>query len=175
MPAAVKLAGTTQNTALTRCEEARHPQSIGAPRIFGRSAAAWAYQAGKCCPLSGHRGGRCLGNGGTDRGLNCSLDHDHQMVRDPAILDRHLTGAKQCFPPCDMIESFAHKDLEELFKTGRSAGVQASLADRVLRRLDAVRSAKTAEALNLPGLSSSFQGQAQALQRACQPALVHHL
>ncbi len=44
-----------------------------------------------------------------------------------------------------------HKGLEELFKTGKSAKVQASLVGRVVRRLDAINTAKTAEALNLPG------------------------
>ena len=50
-----------------------------------------------------------------------------------------------------MIESFMHKGLEELFEKGRSAKVQASLAGRILRRLDAISTAKTLEALNLPG------------------------
>ncbi|MDO8714841.1 MAG: type II toxin-antitoxin system RelE/ParE family toxin [Polynucleobacter sp.] len=50
-----------------------------------------------------------------------------------------------------MIESFMHKGLEELFEKGKSAKVQASLADRVSRRLDAIDTAKTLEALNIPG------------------------
>lgn len=49
-----------------------------------------------------------------------------------------------------MIESFMHKGLEELFEKGKSAKVQATLAGRVLRRLDAISTAKTLEALNLP-------------------------
>jgi len=47
-----------------------------------------------------------------------------------------------------MIESFIHKGLEELFEKGKSAKVQASLAGRVLRRLDAIDTAKTPDALN---------------------------
>lgn len=50
-----------------------------------------------------------------------------------------------------MIESFMHKGLEELFDKGKSAKVQASLAERILRRLDAIDAAKTPEALNIPG------------------------
>lgn len=50
-----------------------------------------------------------------------------------------------------MIESFMHKGLEELFEKGKSAKVHASLADRVSRRLDALDTAKTLEALNIPG------------------------
>jgi len=50
-----------------------------------------------------------------------------------------------------MIESFMHKGLAELFETGRSAKIQKTLAERALRRLDAIDSAKTPEALNLPG------------------------
>ncbi|MGC2458953.1 MAG: type II toxin-antitoxin system RelE/ParE family toxin [Gallionellaceae bacterium] len=44
-----------------------------------------------------------------------------------------------------------HKGLEELFEKGKSAKVQASLAGRVLRRLNAIDTAKTPEALNVPG------------------------
>jgi proteic killer suppression protein len=50
-----------------------------------------------------------------------------------------------------MIESFMHKGLEELFNKGKSAKVQSSLADRVSRRLDAINTAKTPVALNIPG------------------------
>lgn len=50
-----------------------------------------------------------------------------------------------------MIESFMHKGLEELFDKGKSAKVQPALAGRALRRLDAISTAKTPEALNLPG------------------------
>jgi toxin HigB-1 len=50
-----------------------------------------------------------------------------------------------------MIESFMHKGLKELFEKGKSAKVQASLASRIARRLDALAIAKTPEALNIPG------------------------
>lgn len=50
-----------------------------------------------------------------------------------------------------MIGSFKHKGLEELFETGASAKVQASLVERVLRRLDAIHAARSPEALNVPG------------------------
>jgi len=49
-----------------------------------------------------------------------------------------------------MIESFMHKGLEELFDKGKSAKVQAALVARIFRRLDAIDTAKTPEALNLP-------------------------
>lgn len=50
-----------------------------------------------------------------------------------------------------MIESFMHKGLQELFVNGKSAKVQAALAARALRRLDAISIADTPEALNVPG------------------------
>jgi len=50
-----------------------------------------------------------------------------------------------------MIESFVHKGLSELFETGKSAKIQKTLAERALRRLDAIDTAKTPEALNVPG------------------------
>jgi proteic killer suppression protein len=62
-----------------------------------------------------------------------------------------FTRVKNCFTVAAMIESFMHKGLEELFEKGKSAKVQASLADRALRRLDAIDTAKTLEALNIPG------------------------
>jgi plasmid maintenance system killer protein len=37
-----------------------------------------------------------------------------------------------------MIESFTHKGLQELFEKSKSAKVQASLVDRIVRRLDAI-------------------------------------
>jgi proteic killer suppression protein len=57
--------------------------------------------------------------------------------------DMHYTSA--------MIESFVHKGLEELFARGKSAKIQKALAERALRRLDAIDAAKTPEALNIPG------------------------
>ena len=50
-----------------------------------------------------------------------------------------------------MIESFIHKGLEELFEKGNSARVQKALAQRALRRHDAIDAAKTLQALNIPG------------------------
>lgn len=50
-----------------------------------------------------------------------------------------------------MIESFLHKGLAELFEKGQSAKVQVALVSRIVRRLDAIDTAKTPEALNLPG------------------------
>jgi len=61
---------------------------------------------------------------------------------------------------CAMIESFSHKGLQELFEKGKSAKVQASLVDRIVRRLDAIDIAKTPEALNLPGFDfHTLQGK----------------
>lgn len=57
-----------------------------------------------------------------------------------------------------MIESFKHKGLQELFENGFSAKVQKALAQRALRRLDAIDTAKTPEALNVPG----FEGATDA-------------
>ncbi len=50
-----------------------------------------------------------------------------------------------------MIESFKHKGLQELFEKGASAKLQKALAQRALRRLDAIDMAKTPDALNVPG------------------------
>ena len=50
-----------------------------------------------------------------------------------------------------MIESFKHKGLQELFEKGASAKVQKALAERALRRLDAIDMAKIPEALKVPG------------------------
>ena len=50
-----------------------------------------------------------------------------------------------------MILSFKHKGLQELFEKGVSAKVQKALAERALRRLDAIGIAKTPDALNMPG------------------------
>ena len=50
-----------------------------------------------------------------------------------------------------MIESFRHKGLQELFEKGSSPKIQKALVERVLRRLDAIDTAKSPEALNVPG------------------------
>ena len=57
-----------------------------------------------------------------------------------------------------MNESFKHNGLQELFENGLSAKVQKALAQRALRRLDAIDTAKTPEALNVP----SFEGDTDA-------------
>lgn len=52
-----------------------------------------------------------------------------------------------------MIESFRHKGLQELFEKGTSAKLQKALADRALRRLDAIDVAMAPEALIIPGFN----------------------
>lgn len=62
-----------------------------------------------------------------------------------------LQYVKNYFTFLCMIESFKHKGLQELFEKGTSAKLQKGLAERALRRLDAIDAAKTPEALNVPG------------------------
>lgn len=50
-----------------------------------------------------------------------------------------------------VIRDFRHKGLAELFRTGRSAKVNASLHARALRRLDALNAADDLSALRVPG------------------------
>ena len=50
-----------------------------------------------------------------------------------------------------VIESFRHKRLQELFEKCTRAKLQKPLADRALRRLDAIEMPKTQEASNVPG------------------------
>jgi proteic killer suppression protein len=50
-----------------------------------------------------------------------------------------------------MIESFKHKGLKELYEKGASPKLHKALAERALRRLDAIGMAKTPGALNVPG------------------------
>ena len=65
-----------------------------------------------------------------------------------------------------MIESFIHKGLQELFDKGNSAKVQKALAQRALRRLDAIDTAKTPEALNVPGFPNQVSWRFRlAIQR----------
>lgn len=52
-----------------------------------------------------------------------------------------------------MIESFIHKGLKELFVDGRSARVQRALQSRIIRRLDAIDSAKSMDDLKVPGFN----------------------
>ena len=62
-----------------------------------------------------------------------------------------LAKCKEVHYTFSMIGSFVHKGLSELFETGKSAKIQKTLANRALRRLDAIDTAKTPEALNVPG------------------------
>ena len=50
-----------------------------------------------------------------------------------------------------MIRSFRHKGLAELFASGASAKIDATLRDRVMRRLDALNAAGAPSDMNLPG------------------------
>jgi len=52
-----------------------------------------------------------------------------------------------------MIESFMHKGLQELFEEGKSVRVQKALVRRIIRRLDAVDSAKLLNDLKVPGFN----------------------
>jgi len=52
-----------------------------------------------------------------------------------------------------MIESFAHKGLKELFEDGKSTRVQKTLVSRIIRRLDALDSAKSLTDLKIPGFN----------------------
>lgn len=49
-----------------------------------------------------------------------------------------------------MIKTFAHKQLKALWETGKSK-IDARMHKRILRRLDALDQAKSAEDMNLPG------------------------
>lgn len=50
-----------------------------------------------------------------------------------------------------MIRSFRHKGLAELFGSGTSAKLDATLRERIVRRLDALNAAGTPGDMNLPG------------------------
>jgi len=52
-----------------------------------------------------------------------------------------------------MIESFIHKGLRELFEDGKIVRVQKALVRRIIRRLDAVDSAKLLDDLKVPGFN----------------------
>jgi toxin HigB-1 len=52
-----------------------------------------------------------------------------------------------------MIESFRHKGLRELYETGSSAKLAASLQERIKVRLMALDSARSIEELNQPGFN----------------------
>ncbi|HEY5338406.1 MAG TPA: type II toxin-antitoxin system RelE/ParE family toxin [Rhizomicrobium sp.] len=50
-----------------------------------------------------------------------------------------------------MIRSFRSKPLAELWTTGKSAKIAAAMHTRILRRLDRLNVAATAEEMHLPG------------------------
>ncbi len=53
----------------------------------------------------------------------------------------------------DMIQSFRHKGLAELFQRGRSRHVQPTLQVRCLRRLEILDQAETLDEINMPGFN----------------------
>ena len=50
-----------------------------------------------------------------------------------------------------MIRSFKHKGLQELFERGRSKKITSDFIPRLLRQMDAINQAVSAEELNFPG------------------------
>jgi toxin HigB-1 len=52
-----------------------------------------------------------------------------------------------------MIKSFRSKALAELFRTGKSAGIDAKMHKRILVRLDRLDAAGRPEEMNLPGFN----------------------
>lgn len=50
-----------------------------------------------------------------------------------------------------MIKTFRHKGLKLLFESGIAKRVQASMSDKITRRLDAIDAATTISDLDLPG------------------------
>ena len=76
------------------------------------------------------------------------LPGEHMQRKTTAI---SLKCVKNCITLFIMIESFRHKGLQALFEKGTSAKVQKPLAESALRRLDAIDTAKTPDALNVPG------------------------
>lgn len=61
-----------------------------------------------------------------------------------------------------MIQSFRHKGLKALFRTGASRRVRPDLQPRVIRRLDALDAAADLSELNLPGFGfHSLKGRPQ--------------
>jgi proteic killer suppression protein len=52
-----------------------------------------------------------------------------------------------------MIRTFRHKGLAELWRDGTSKRIDARLADRIKRRLEALNAAETLEDLNVPGFN----------------------
>ena len=59
-----------------------------------------------------------------------------------------------------MIKSFRHKGMKQLFESGSKKGVPAKLADKILRRLDALSGAVHPLDLFLPGFDlHELQGE----------------
>ncbi len=50
-----------------------------------------------------------------------------------------------------MIKTFNHKGLKQLFETGKSRAVAANLHKRLIRQMDVLNAAKSAQDMNLPG------------------------
>ena len=51
------------------------------------------------------------------------------------------------------IKSFKHKDLKELFQTGKSSKIGFILQKRIIRRLDALDQTEDLQDLNIPGFN----------------------
>jgi len=76
--------------------------------------------------------------------------------------DLRLTGVTYLATVADVIQSFRHKGLRELFETGSSRKVRDDLQTRALRRLDALDNASDLAELNLPGFNfHPLQGKPQ--------------
>jgi proteic killer suppression protein len=59
-----------------------------------------------------------------------------------------------------MIQSFRHKGLAELWELGSSREIDARMAKRIIRRLEAVDAAEVLRDLNVPGFNfHSLQGR----------------
>lgn len=52
-----------------------------------------------------------------------------------------------------MIKTWRHKELESLFRTGKSAKIKADLVKRALRRLDVLNVALRPEDMRVPGFN----------------------
>jgi toxin HigB-1 len=52
-----------------------------------------------------------------------------------------------------MIRSFRNKGLEELWRTGTTKKIDRRMAQRIMRRLEALHEAETPQDLNIPGFN----------------------
>jgi mRNA interferase MazF len=76
----------------------------------------------------------------------------------------------------DMIKSFKHKGLAELFEKGDSRKVRQDLQSRSLRRLEALDQTESLTDLNVPGFNfHGLQGGTETLQHSCQWPMEHYL